>query len=77
MFTDIFDQYNNTIVAGPNINCELYPHVQSFFIVFNIVGLDLMLDTFRCINLGESKFHWVLNTEVVYLKILTFNFTLL
>lgn len=65
MFTEILDRNPNTVTVGPNLNCQYTYHIQSFFIVFNQIGLDIMLSTWRCKYENETKINWVVNTEVV------------
>ena len=57
---------NQKIVAvGPYLSCQHHPHIQSFLIVLDIRGLQLLKKTWRCPNEGEDKTNWIIDTEVV------------
>lgn len=68
MFTDIFEQYPNTAIAGPYVSCEQNFHVQSFMIVFDKRGLSIMKNVWRCPYPNEDKYAWISQTEVVMLR---------
>ena len=57
---------NEKVVAvGPYLSCMHHPHIQSFFIVVDIRGLEVLKSTWRCPNHNEDKTHWIIDTEVV------------
>ena len=47
------------------MSCEHAPHIQSFMIVFNKKGLEIMKNVWRCPYANEDRNAWILETEVV------------
>ena len=50
---------------GPYISCEHNKHIQSFAIVLDWRGLDVLEKTWRCPCENECRLEWILDTEVV------------
>lgn len=65
MFTDIFERHPKTVMAGPYLSCEISYHIQSFFVVFNLKGLNIATQVWKCQDPGEDKSNWIRNTEIV------------
>ena len=65
MFTQIFENYPKTAVAGPYFSCETNPHIQSFMLAIDKRGLFFMKQVFRCPNQNEEKTSWIYDTECV------------
>lgn len=66
MFTDILKMFPKTAAVGPYLNCEFHPHIQSFFMVYNQNGLEILLNTLYCRTPTETdRLQYIINTEVV------------
>ena len=61
----MFDKNERVVAVGPYMNCEIHPHIQSFFIALDNRGIEVLKDTWRCQKFYEDKTDWILNTEVV------------
>lgn len=64
----MFERNKNLVACGPYISCEQHPHIQSFMIVLDHRGLDILSKTWRCKLNSETKLEWVNRTEVVIMK---------
>ena len=65
IFTNVFKSNPKVAATGPYLSVEQHPHIQSFLIALNRIGLEIMESTWRCPVLGEDKYEWIRNTEVV------------
>ena len=64
VFTNKFSSNPKLVGTGPYLSTEYHPHIQSFFVVVDSRGLDLLEAIWRC-PVEEPEFHWITNTELV------------
>ena len=62
-----FEKNERLVAVGPYLSCQQHPHIQSFFIVLDIRGLEILKKTWRCQTKDEDKGFWITDTEVVSL----------
>ena len=51
------------VCAGPYLSLETNPHIQSFMMAVDHRGLGIMESTFECLNEGQDRLEWILNTD--------------
>ena len=66
IFTNLFRLNSKLVATGPYLSTEFHPHIQSFFIVLDLRGLEILESTWRC-RVEKSVLEWIINTEVVKL----------
>ena len=64
---DMFKNDPNVVAIGPYISCEINKHIQSFMIVLDGRGLEVLEKIWRCPCLNENRGGWIRDTEVVRL----------
>ena len=65
MFADIFEHNANVTAIGPYISCEFNKHIQSFMLALDKRSVDLLEKTWRCPYVDETRYKWIVDTEVV------------
>ena len=68
----MFQRNKNLVACGPYVSCEKHPHIQSFMIVLDHRGLDILSQTWRCKLESETRSEWVDRTEVVVKSLFLF-----